>query len=105
MNRVEVSDDRMTMVIRGARGERAELHSALPTGFTDDHLWAAQDYTFVAKPGSKHWGWLKQIGGCELYLHAETGPPTWWLPRVDVRRRFMVGWLRLMIAVKIRSRR
>lgn len=33
-------------------------------------------------------------------VHVNSGPPTWWLPRVDVRRgTVMVGWLRGLLGI------
>lgn len=40
-----------------------------------------------------------------LLLHVATGPPTWWLPKLEVTRRsVMVGWLRGLVAVSWRDR-
>lgn len=37
------------------------------------------------------------------YTHVNTGPPTWWLPRVRFERYgVMVGWLRGLVAVVVR---
>lgn len=39
-----------------------------------------------------------------FYLHMMAGPPTWWFPRVYVKRcEFCVGWLRRAVAVSRRS--
>lgn len=40
-----------------------------------------------------------------LFVHVNTGPPTWWLPKVKAGRRtdgtleVMAGWLRALVAV------
>lgn len=46
------------------------------------------------------------IAGHRLYVHINTGPPTWWVPRVQVKERsVMVGWLRGLVAVKVAPER
>lgn len=38
-------------------------------------------------------------------LRVQTGPPTWWWPRVSVgRNHVMVGWLRGLVALQRRTR-
>lgn len=38
-----------------------------------------------------------------LYVHVNTGPPTWWLPRVKPERYgLMVGWIRGLVAVLVK---
>ena len=108
VNRVELSDDRRSMVICGPNGERADARSRLPNGFTNEQVWwAVENYRFTATPGCKNKGWLKQVAGLELYFYVGTGPPTWWIPKIRIGlgsgRRFKIGWLRLMIAFEVRK--
>lgn len=39
--------------------------------------------------------------GWQVWVHVNTGPPTWWFPRVSLRKGIMVGWLRGLVAVHI----
>lgn len=42
-------------------------------------------------------------GGYTLWVHVNTGPPTWWAPRVfrTSDGALVTGWLRALIAVKV----
>ncbi len=45
--------------------------------------------------------WVTPLGS--IYGHLMTGPPTWWLPKVEIRRGgLMVGWLRAAVAVGVK---
>lgn len=40
-----------------------------------------------------------------VMVHVATGPPTWWIPRVEITRRsVMVVWLRGLVAISLRDR-
>lgn len=54
--------------------------------------------------GRKSVNRVRLPGGWQVWVHVNTGPPTWWLPRVSLRRRFMVGWLRGLVAVRVDRR-
>lgn len=42
-------------------------------------------------------------GGWDLWVHVNTGPPTWWLPRIKPEKYgLMVGWLRGLVAIAVR---
>lgn len=101
MNHVTVSGDRMTMTIRD--GERvATLRSELPTGFTDEHIAKARTEWIgsTMQPGQVDRARLVRIVGAPVIITLNTGPPTWWWPRAELKRgKAMVGWLRLLIAV------
>jgi hypothetical protein len=101
VNTVTVSDDRRVLVISSLTGQRATLHSARPGGFTDNEIVLARDFPLNTKMQLKQVNRARRvnIGGRALYLHCNTGPPTWWTPRLDVRRgKAMVGWLRILVA-------
>jgi hypothetical protein len=102
-NTVELSDDRKYMTIRSYDGKRtAHLRAARREGFTDDHAFAALDFTFSAEPGSSHVAWRRRIVGSRyLIVGIETGPPIWWWPRVKLGRIVTVGWLRTALRVCI----
>ena len=46
--------------------------------------------------------WLKRVG--PIGIEWGTGPPTWWLPKVKVKRGrrwcVQVGWLRLVVGIR-----
>ena len=45
--------------------------------------------------------WVTPLG--DIYGHLMLGPPTWWLPKIELRRDgVMVGWLRVAAAVGFR---
>jgi hypothetical protein len=104
-NRLELSDDRMELRIHGPGGRLATLHSRLPAGFTDEQLEYARSYQFSPglQKGQVNTARRFTIGRKAVYVHKGTGPPTWWLPRLRIRRdEVMVGWLQLMIAVVVK---
>lgn len=44
--------------------------------------------------------------GWRIFVHVNTGPPTWWRPRLEFHREVwtrtvMVGWLRGLIAIGV----
>ena len=97
-----LSTDRRELVIYGPSGKKATLRSARPEGFTDADIAKAEDYVFgdTLEPNQVNTARLFYIGSKAFVGHLSVGPPTWWLPRLDVtRRHVMVGWLRGMVAV------
>jgi hypothetical protein len=102
MNDIQLSDDRMRMTISGPDGQMANLRSARPGGFNDEDLENAK--TFQLKTtliqGQIDRTYLYPFAGKKFLLQINTGPPTWWLPRLGIKRGgVMVGWLRGLIAL------
>lgn len=103
-NTVELSEDRRHMKIRSWDGKRtAYLRSARPDGFTNDHAFDALEFDFTIGEPGRHVAWRKHVAR-DWYLFAgvQTGPPTWWWPRVKIGRIVLVGWLRTAVEVSIR---
>lgn len=103
-NVVDVSMDRRHMVITGPLGQRSELRSRRPEGFTQEDIDRALTYRFSATMvrGQVNRAWRHEVAGWAIYLHVGTGPPTWWLPRVKLGvGEAMIGWLRAMTAIKV----
>jgi hypothetical protein len=99
---VTTSADRREMTIATSDGRRVHLRSARPQGFTDEDLEAARDVSLNTSliPGQVNRARQFRIAGRKVLLHANTGPPTWWWPRVETGSNWaMVGWLRGLIAV------
>lgn len=100
-NHVNVSDDRMEMVISGEAGHTATMRSARREGFTDQDVANARCYPLRPNmvDGQVNRARRFQLGNRVVYVHVNTGPPSWWLPRVRVKRReVMFGWLRGLVA-------
>ena len=75
--------------------------------FTDadvDQLLASLGEKPHLEPGERRRTRRKHLTGTWwLYTHVNTGPPTWWLPRVKFERYgVMVGWFRGLVAVAVR---
>jgi hypothetical protein len=102
-NRVVVSDDGMELTIRSERGQQATLRSARPGGFTEEDIENARSFTLNSQMVDGQVNRARRLrigGGRKVYVHINTGPPTWWRPRAEFRRgKIMVGWLRVLIAV------
>jgi hypothetical protein len=101
-NSLTLSADRMELTISQPDGHVATLRSARRHGFTDDDLDKARHYLLNPHlmAGQVDRARRFQICGRTVYVHVNTGPPTWWLPRVRVRRReVMLGWFRALIAL------
>ena len=101
MNTVTLSGDRRHMTVVSPDGRRtAELRSELADGFTDEHVeYAKTSFTWITDPGV-HTTRRKLIFGHPVYLHINTGPPTWWWPRVMMGKGHVgAGWLRACVAV------
>jgi hypothetical protein len=99
---VTCSANRKVMTIETEDGRLVHLRSARPHGFTHDDMVAACDVSLNTTliPGQVNRARRLRIAGRTFLLHANTGPPTWWWPRVELRRGdVMVGWLRGLVAV------
>ncbi|QOC59284.1 hypothetical protein SEA_NIEBRUSAYLOR_85 [Mycobacterium phage NiebruSaylor] len=103
MNGVTLSDDRRKLVITTPDGSgKATFWAQDPGGFTDEEVQLVREkvtMTYLTEQGRysvRRTRWF----GREVFLHRSSGKPTWWRPRVEVRRgRVLVGWLRRMVAV------
>ncbi|UAW08437.1 hypothetical protein SEA_MORI_86 [Mycobacterium phage Mori] len=102
MNSVTLSDDRRKLVVTTPDGSgRATFWAQDAGGFTDEEVQLAREKVtmYLTEPGRysvRRTRWF----GREVFLHRSSGKPTWWRPRVEVRRgRVLVGWLRRMAAV------
>lgn len=103
-NNVTVSDDGHRITICTPAGVRTTLHSARPAGFTAAELHAARatENPATLLPGQINRVRRWRLGTRSVYLHINTGPPTWWRPRVQVTGgQVMLGWLHALIAVAI----
>lgn len=100
-NEVTLSGDRMQMTIHG-NGRRATLHSALPSGFTPEHVDLARSFALDSDmiQGQINRARLIKVADRPLLLHVNTGPPTWWWPRLIIKKgQIVIGWLRVMVGV------
>lgn len=103
MNEVTMSEDRREMTVVNG-GYKATLRSMSPDGFTDENVETARHYDM--KPGRIVDGevrrvWLRHPFGRPATFSVNTGPPTWWLPKVEITGgHVMVGWLRGLVAIK-----
>jgi hypothetical protein len=101
VNDVTVSEDGMELVIRSG-DRKASVRSARKGGFTADHIEYARSFPFNSHliPGQVDRARLFRIAGKPFFVHVNTGPPTWWYPRVELKRgKVMVGWFRLLVAL------
>lgn len=100
-NHVWLSSDRMEMTITDG-DVTANLHSARLDGFTTAEVDKAREMPLNQRlqPGQVNEAWRFNLFGRKMYIHINTGPPVWWLPRLRIRRReVMIGWLSGLIAV------
>jgi hypothetical protein len=72
--------------------------------FTDDDVARALTMPLpVLAPGQVNRARRFRLGGWAVYVKVNTGPPTWWLPRVHAGDgAVMLGWLRGLVAVAVR---
>ena len=101
-NIITVSDDGMEMTIRSDRGQQAILRSAREGGFTAEDIEDARSFKLNSRmvDGQVNRARRLRIAGRSVYLHVNTGPPTWWYPHAELKRgKCMVGWLRMLVAV------
>lgn len=100
MNQITLSDDRKTMVITDGR-LRADVQSKRPEGFTESDIRKAEKYVFSQTLVEGQVNRARIFG--PLIVMVNTGPPTWWRPRVELKNRaIMVGWLRGLIVIGLR---
>ena len=99
---VEVSDDGREMTIRPGDGRVLTMHSR--DGFTPEQIAHAEQTVSLPNVAEGQVNRVRRfaVGGWRFYVHVNTGPPTWWVPHVEVTRRsVMVGWFRGLIAVSV----
>lgn len=108
-NHVELQPDGSLVVSSPETGQRATLWSVRPDGFTAEQIEQAKTYKLKQgmQPGQRYQTRLFTRWGRMILLTVSTGPPTWWLPRADVRQfdgwtRAMVGWLRCAVMVSVK---
>lgn len=106
-NRVTVSDDGMEMTIR--TGDHiATARSARAGGFTAEDIENARSFQINSKmiDGQANRVRRFRIGRRALYVHVNTGPPTWWYPRAEFRSgKAMAGWFRILVAISWERRK
>jgi hypothetical protein len=101
-NQISLSDDGMELTISSPSGQRATLRSARTDGFTPTDLENARTFPLNSNmvPGQVNQARRFRLGRRAVYVHVNTGPPTWWLPRLEIKRgKLMIGWLRVLLAV------
>lgn len=103
-NRVHLSTDRKELTIT-RDGHTATLRSARPDGFTRDDLLAARTVALNSGMVSGQVNRTRsfKVGQLTVFVSVNTGPPTWWYPRIQIgRTRIMAGWLRALVAVAVK---
>lgn len=108
-NTIALSDDgrEATVTSPDHPGWIVHLRSQRPDGFRFEDLVTARTWQPPENlvPGQRNHVRRREVGPFVVYLHLLTGPPTWWLPLVSlkrgVRRQVMVGWLRCAVAVAV----
>lgn len=105
----ELSDDRRKLRIRYHDGRTVTLHSERPEGFTDSQaLRAGNEFQRADRlvAGQVNRTRRVRIGRHAVLVKLNTGPPTWWLPRVEIGpNKAMLGWLQVLIAASWRRER
>ena len=104
--RLRLSADRRSMRLHGGDGQVVVLHSQRPGGFTDAEVDAALRARRNAVAGQTNRTLRATVAGRDVWLHINTGPPTWWRPRLiigwtDWKRELGLGWLRGLVVVAI----
>lgn len=106
-----LSSDRRIAAVYSPDGRKATFESSSDTGFTDEQLTTM--LADVARPNGMVPGQRNRVrryrfGPVQVFLHVNTGPPTWWLPRVQVSRTkdspgvtVMTGWLHCLVAATV----
>lgn len=108
MNEVTLSVDGMEMTIKSTRGHVATLRSTRPGGFTESDIEGARNFKFNTRmiDGQVNRARLYRLGGRDVLVQVNTGPPTWWIPRVKIRcNKVVIGWLRILVAVSWERRK
>lgn len=104
-----VSDDRrtLTMLWHETEGTREVAigwnHPATPQELAYALENSENARTENMQPGQRSLFIRRQLPfGVTAYVGIHTGPPTWWLPKVQVRKRTIgVGWLRHAFTVGV----
>ena len=109
--KVTLSPDRMEATIHADNGVVYRLRSRREEGFNEDNLNAMLTFQYgpapTMEPGQRKVARLKRVFGVPYVVTVMSGPPTWWLPKVDVsvhHKGVMVGWLRRAVSVQLSSR-
>ena len=110
---IAVSDDRLSITIGVPQpgGMQLVTEFTRPAGEPwtekDIHDALAQVEQQVPRiaAGEKRWTRAFRWRGWIAFVHLNTGPPTWWLPKIGARDGLMIGWLRVMVAVHIRRQK
>lgn len=105
-NHVTLSTDSRTMTATAPDGEVATFRSAQREGFSPAQVQLAHAGTPRSRVGQKARIWRWQFRGRELWVHVNTGPPTWWVPRLSatattIEASMLAGWLQVAVAVAI----
>lgn len=104
---VVLNEDRTLLTIGFPDGREVHMRSSRPDGFRDAEIDRAlsnfSNTTMV--PGEKRRARLTDLtSGWQLYSAVNTGPPTWWVPRIEIslrKKSVMVGWLRGLVHVRL----
>jgi hypothetical protein len=104
--RLRLSADRRTMQLHGGDGQVVVMHSQRPGGFTDADVDAALRARRNTVAGQTNRTLRATVACRDIWLHVNTGPPTWWRPRIiigwtDWKRELGLGWLRGLVVVAI----
>lgn len=103
---VWLSRDRRTLKVRHPAGQITTLESGQADGFTDAQVQRAAAFPPTTHLlGQKDVAWRRTVGTWSVLVEVNTGPPTWWVPRVSVKDGLMVGWIRGLIAISIKRTR
>lgn len=104
-NNVIVSDDGREMIVTTPHGTIVTLRSEHESGFTAEQIERAREYDFPKLiSGENRRSWKFRVAGKSVIVAVNTGPPTWWLPRIKVsRNEAMVGWIRGLVAVSVKN--
>lgn len=113
-NRVTLRQNRMFMEIHTDDGRKITLHSAREDGFTPDDVDRAKSHDFsdsAPEPGQSSRTYVFHLRSRYVFIHVNTGPPIWWLPRAIAERMedrgmaLSIGWLRILVTFAISKRR
>lgn len=99
-NRIIVSDDGRELTIISPGGQRATWRSTRTEGFSQADIATARLSPRMLN-GQVNRVWrVCRYGGRGVYLHVNTGPPTWWRPRIELgRNKAVIGWLQVLVAL------
>lgn len=105
--KVQLSEDRTVLKIvqdlpKGIL--ESEFTSESPDGFTDEQVdYAIKNVSNIAQTMVVGETKKAKIIG-PFFLYKDTGPPTWWFPRIGYKTRaFRFGWLRWAFAIGLRK--